>query len=199
MAKEQVDMETLVHWAYGRQKAHMSARFGAVHCGPQAFGSAWLGFARLLELGTLIDDGGGAEGAGGDQCPNDALTIHGRALALHADAFFLVYHHGLSMTRPDWYAEGEGHEVPLLNGKGQRRPIYRDAVNRTGIIGYQMQWQGHRSEAVARGRADYALWHDSLSALATDLDGLLEDFTPLAPACDDEPWAFESRDSRLSA
>lgn len=53
MAKEQVDMETLVHWAYGRQKAHMSARFAAVHCGPQAHGSAWLGFARLLELGTL--------------------------------------------------------------------------------------------------------------------------------------------------
>lgn len=199
MAKERVDMEDLVYWAYGRQKAHMSARLSAGNCGPQAFGSAWLGFARLLELGTLIDDGGGTEGAGGDHCPNDALTIHGRALALHADAFFLVYHHGLSMTRPDWYAEGEGHEVPLLNGKGQRRPIYRDAVNRTGIIGYQMQWQGHRPEAVARGRADYEVWHESLCALAADLDGLLGDFTPVAPACDAEPWAFERRVSRLSA
>ncbi len=48
MQKEPVDMEDLVHWAYGRQKAHMSARFGAGHCGPQVFGSAWLGFARLL-------------------------------------------------------------------------------------------------------------------------------------------------------
>lgn len=199
MRKEQVDIEDLVHWAYGRQKAHRSARSGAGHCGPQAFGSAWLGFARLLELGTLIDDGGGAQGAGGDQCPNDALTIHGRALALHADAWFLVYHHGLSMTRPDWYAEGVGHEVPLLNGKGQRRPIYRDAVNRTGIIGYQMQWQGHRPEAVERGRSEYALWHESLCALAADLDGLLEGFTPVAPACDAEPWAFDNRVSRLSA
>lgn len=192
-------MKTLVHWAYGRQKMHMSARLGAGHCGPQAFGSAWLGFARLLELGTLIDDGGGAEGAGGDQCPNDALIIHGRALALHADAFFLVDHHGLSMTRPDWYAEGEGKELPVLNGKGQRRPIYRDAVNLTGIIGYQMQWQDHRPEAVARGRADYTLWHESLCALAADLDGLLENFMPVAPACDAEPWAFDDRGSRISA
>jgi len=134
MAKERVDMEGLVHWAYGRQKAHMAARSGAAPCGPQAFGSPWLTFARLLELGTLIDDGGGTECAGGDQCPNDALTIHGRALALDADAWFLVYHNGRSMTLPDWYPAGVGHEVPLLNGKGQRRPIYRDVVNRTGII-----------------------------------------------------------------
>lgn len=199
MATEQVDMETLVHWAYGRQKAHMSARSSAAHCGPQAFGSAWLGFARLLELGTLIDDGGGTEGAGGDQCPNDALTIHGRALALDVDAWFLVYHNGLSMTRPDWYPAGVGHEVPLLNGKGQRRPIYRDVVNRTGIIGYQTQWQGHRPEAVERGRADYALWHESLCILAAELSDILEDFTPIAPACDAEPWVYAGRVSGLSA
>lgn len=198
MTKEQVDMEALVHWAYGRQKAHMSAR-GDGHCGPMAYGSAWLGFARLLELGTLIDAGASGEGAGGDKCPNDALTIHGRALALDADAFFLVYHHGLSMTRPDWHAEGVGHEVPVLNGKGQRKPIYRDAVNRTGIIGYETCWQGHRPEAVARGRADYALWHESLCDLAADLDGLLDDFTPVAPACDAEPWACVGQISALSA
>lgn len=200
MTKEQQDMEALVHWAYGRQKAHMAARSGGGQCGPMAYGSAWLGFARLLELGTLIDDGGSGEGTGGDKCPNDALTIHGRALSLlPADGWWLVYQHGLSMTRPDWYAEGVGHEVPVLNGKGQRKPIYRDAVNRTGIIGYETCWQGHRPEAVARARAEYTLWHESLCALAADLADRLDDFTPVAPLCDAAPWGCEAGNLALSA
>lgn len=189
--KQTVDIEELVYWAYGRQKAHMAMRSGPAQCGPQAYGSAWVGFARLLELGTLIDSsgaGGNHCGGGSENCPADALTIHARALALPADAFWLVYHHGLAMTRPDWHPEGPGERVPLLDGRGRRKPIYRDAVNRSGIIGYQMCWRGTLPESVALGRAEYTMWHESLTLLVDDLADRLDDFTPQTLRCNAAPW-----------
>lgn len=182
--KQTMSIDALVHWAYAVEKVDVMASRSTVRL---SYGYA--NNQAVFELGTHIDcspsyyDCFGSAGA-----PDDAMTLHDQVLLLSADAFFLVITHGRTDTAPNWYPAGPGREVEITDGRGRRKPIYRDQINRTGIIGYQKHWVGHRPETVEFGRAQYTLWYEALVCLENAVRERLESHDVTAPAVSATPW-----------
>lgn len=117
MAKERIDIEALLEWAYrtqcvDRQTAAFSPR------GPSSSPAGSL--AQYITLGTRVDTPSFAARAHGLRTPDDADVIHGAVLGL--DRLWLQWRAGGDVTVWDRdAAEAAGLEIVLAHGHAELR------------------------------------------------------------------------------
>lgn len=119
IAKERIDIEHLLHWAYRVQCVdQQSAAFS-----PQAPSVSISGIlGQYVALGTRVDNSSFAARAAGFRMPDDALIIHDAVLAL--SEMWIEWIGGNEIKIWDRAtAEREGQVISLLHGDWVREPV----------------------------------------------------------------------------
>lgn len=193
-ARETIDVEALVEWAYGRQQVDRVLGAIKARMKPGQPVSSTSVLVGMLELGCRVDSSGqgGAFAALSDGragVADDAITVHQAVCALPADTFGLVTMHGRRGTRPDWNPEGYGRMVAKRNRRGEMARLWADARNCRGWIGCELELVGTPPALVDFNRAEYRRWHAGLVSLAAKLKGTLEAHDVTGPRAPALPWA----------
>lgn len=214
MAKETIDIEKIVEWAYRVQ--HVDRYRGGVDDRPTMVSTTG-SIGEFLRLGTRVDNSGAAARALGVRLPDDAGIIHDAVLALgdvylewrardvvelwdHArleTAGMLIRHvDGVACLLPAYEPGGKAPAAPIA--VELLSPAVMVILN--GRTGSQPEWHpdwrpGTRAtdgapdrREVMHARAGYLAWHAALVSLAATLKGRLSDFEPVAPAAPVAPW-----------
>lgn len=119
MAKERIDIEALLDWAYRRQCVVQQTIVSSPR-GPIASPGGSLGM--IAELGTRVDSSSFAARAAGVRLPGDAMVVHDAVLSLSemwlewsADDEVSVWDHAR--------AADEGQAIALTGGVWHRAPL----------------------------------------------------------------------------
>lgn len=213
MAKETLDIEKVVEWAYRVQC--VDRQIGGLDDAPLQV-SISNGLGEYVRLGTRVDNSGAATRALGLRLPSDAAIIHDAVLALgdvylewRARDVVEVWDTerlaaGGMMLRWD----GGPTMVPVYEPGGvpDAVPVPLEALSSTVLIilnartGSQPEWHpdwrpGSRAadgepdrREVMHARATYLAWRLALCRLADRLCGALADFDVTAPEAPEAPW-----------
>ncbi|SCM73407.1 hypothetical protein KL86PLE_110055 [uncultured Pleomorphomonas sp.] len=211
MAKETIDVEKVVEWAYRVQCVDRQVG-GLTDTVYEVSISGGLG--EYVRLGTRVDNSGAATKALGLRLPDDAAIVHDAVLAL-GDAFLewrardtvelwdarLAADRGMVLLRSKSglmiapaYEPEETAPVPLetistsvliiLNGRAGNRPEWHPDW-RPGSRA--SEGEPDRRE-VMHARAVYLAWRLGLCRLAEALAGRLADFDVVGPEAPEAPW-----------
>lgn len=199
-------------WVYQRQRAdqeYAAALEGleARAAGLTRYGRSGDGcfqVARLASLGVTVDQSGRGRGA----LDPDAEAIHEWVLGIDPSARLLIVRHGRRGDVPDWspgrlsWCDPVWKDAPEWewyedgDGVQRRRPrakTFKVVYTATNKASYCPVEPGAVSAyQVAAMRAEYALWHRALSAMAEHFGrrpGLLRRLTILPPRLPAAPWS----------
>lgn len=183
------DIEALVNWAFGPQRA-LSPVSGLCEIEARAAGYAWQSVSadgvaavqRIGEVGCRID----ISGPGRDMVHPVAEMVSHMA-ALHPDGD-LVRHHGRAGTRPAGWGRRPRYVPAMVRPDGEAEWVYDEAALPRRVrmqcpvlvIGSQ--------EAVSAARSLWVRWWDALVDLQMDVAGAAFAFQVVRPACYREPW-----------
>ncbi len=159
------DVEGLMAWAIGRERADLICEF-LMRERPEDLGgsaSCLVAVERYGRLGTFVD-GGGGPGTWAARCHPDAERAYmAAARLLEAPELRLVVHYARTATRPDWapfkVVEAEP-EIVWKDGKWKVR-IRRPGG---GPAYCPVRWRDRGPELV-EWRALYLRWHAALTRL----------------------------------
>ncbi len=188
--KEIRDIEWLLNWAFENQRVETAIKM-AIPKLPNISGG---GFKQLMELGVRVDSSSAGERWGSARCHDDAVIIYDLVCRLPKEAMGILVIHARAGTRPDWCEAGIGCEEAVLDGRGRTKKIWRDPINRTGLIGVQTKWVGHRPEVVEFQRAQYLVWREALKVLVIPVNKELTNFQSTMPRCAKQPWEIGLRE-----
>lgn len=200
MAKQVIDVEDLLRWAYQAQQVHRASVATAEGCLAVA--------ARGIPTGEPCGDSGAARLVYGSPVHIDADTIHAAVMrpasmgGLHSVARGLVIHHAAGGGRPDWMPGARPLLVPMMNGRGQPSAIYDGNGRRVGhrvmqavavldtATACEVIHRGMPHEQITFTRAAYTAWHAALVWLAAELRRVgLEDSIAQDPRAPGAPWS----------
>lgn len=184
MAKEEIDIERLVRWAYQTQMVHrMSGGLRAAndyaYLTPQA--DSVLKVARRAYLGMRVDGGGPLN----ERVHPDAMRVSALigCYAVDDQAAYLVRFHGTTGGRPDW-GEGVFRYAPHRNKLGEVIHGWED--------GKMCPIREINSLASIRAdRLNWWRWHTTLTRIASAAeveDFGLESYAIRGFAAPAEPW-----------
>lgn len=181
-----MDVEALLQWAYGDQRAH---EWRGERDGGMAFEVSATGrVMNILALGTVVQGGGGMAAAP-DAPHADALALHGLVCEMDRDLRGVVIACALSGQRPETYAGVEPRIVGPVTRGAHGRPVvvYEDAACRRPSycpVAYAP------SEADVRAaRRTYAAWWLALDWLREWAPEVLVERRVAGFAAAREPWA----------
>jgi hypothetical protein len=212
MAKETIDIEKVVEWAYRVQ--HVDRQVCGFEAAPLEV-SISNGLGEYVRLGTRVDNSGAATKALGLRMPDDALIVHDAVLAL-GDVYLewqardvvevwdaaLAIEKGMAFARtkdgiltiapayepeettPHPLEEVSAAVLVILNGRAGSRPDWHPDW-RPGSLA--TDGAPDRRE-VMHARAVYLAWRLALTRLATQLKGVLTDFDVTPPQAPEAPW-----------
>lgn len=207
MAKETIDVEKVVEWAYRVQciDRHVGS--------PDDVGrmcSTSGGLGEYVRLGTRVDHSGAAVKAIGSSVLDDAETIHSAVLALRD-----VYLEWRARDVVELWDERKAREAGMAFVKGGIAPVYEqvetaptplETVTAAVLIilnartGSRPEWHpdwrpssrigedGLDRREVMHARALYLAWRLALCRLADALAGRLEFFDVTPPSAPEMPW-----------
>lgn len=212
MAKETIDIEKVVEWAYRMQC--VDRQIGGLDSAPVEVSISG-GLGEYVRLGTRIDNSGAATRALGLRLPSDATIIHDAVLAL-GDVYLewrardvvevwdarLAIDKGMAIVR-----EGKTLAIaPAYEVGEETRPVPLEVVSvavlviLNGRTGSRPEWHpdwrpGSRAadgdpdrREVMLARATYLAWRLALGRLAERLAGVLSDFDVTGPEAPEAPW-----------
>lgn len=211
--KEMIDIEALLHRAYGQYRVHKVTPASIL--GLQVRRGSPSGFAAamsILELGTRVDTSGAGARLAGLQSmhaatPDDLLIVHDHVLAL---ADWLI--EGAGSVEPivwrrqeiaanGWTIEDRADGLWLVRPKGELASRLTDPYLCAMVIehatdGTRPVWRRmprNRPDAAAAAdirveRALYAVWHAALTTLAAELQPALARHAATGPSAPAEPW-----------
>jgi hypothetical protein len=114
-------------------------------------------------------------------------------------ASMLVRHHGIMKTRPGWGKDFSTRPERIQPARGpsgaaaiEGRCLGKDRYTEGAAC--PLQWSPSVID-LARSRARYVIWHDSLVRLCVVLGGRLEAFSPTPPECSPSPWLEPGEES----
>jgi len=178
MAKQRLDIEELLIWAYRDQVVDEAK---GTLAGPRR---SRMGFGMV------------GDGAGGMDDPHpDAFTVHAAVRRLSMGQAGLVIACAKVAAAPDWYPGARLVMAAVVNQAGHPAGVYDDRRNKighrvraaleleTGEVIY-----GDGEAVMAAGRVEYLAWHEALAAVAAHLRGRLEDFEAYGPTSPRAPW-----------
>ncbi len=211
MARETIDVEKVVEWAYRIQC--VDRQLGGMGDAPHEV-SISNGLGEYVRLGTRVDNSGAATKALGLRLPGDASIVHDAVLALGdvylewrardvvevwdaqraADQGMVLIRTKAGISIAPAYEPIETAPRPLetvstsvlviLNGRTGSRPEWHPDW-RPGSRA--ANGEPDRRE-VMQARAIYLAWRLALSRLANRLGGALSDFDVTGPEAPDAPW-----------
>jgi hypothetical protein len=217
MAKETVDVEKVVEWAY---RVQCVDRQIGLHAAASQLNSVSGGIGEFLRLGTRVDKSGIAANVLGVRLPDDASIVHDAVLAL-ADTYIewkardevdvwdaesaaaageVLTRHGDGVTiAPAYEPGGTPPSAPrqlevvsstvlvVLNGRTGSRPEWHPDWRPTT--------RGAAGAAdrrdVMHARAVYLAWRLALCRLQARLAGSLADFDVTGPEAPAAPWLLK--------
>ncbi|MFT6659707.1 hypothetical protein [Maritalea sp.] len=186
MAKKQIDIEKLVHWALADQQVGRASAGSDV--GMLGYRSGQGAMDQMQEYGQMIQDGV-VERLIASNCHMDAFATYDAAMALPQPAQALVIAHGIKGDRPDWYPEGAGQRVARIGRFGRPATIALSDGSKQVIY----DWDGLPPSQVKCARAQYMVWWEGLVALTDFLKNNLEDHIPHPPRVSREPWMVAAK------
>ncbi len=176
--KKTIDIESLLYWAYAREKVHLARPqgIGLAACPPP-------GGARDSTL--AIGGGGGAGNNLGFEAPADAYAVKRAVDGLGPGRARLVQHYAIAGCRPDWTPRPMIWAEPGASGNC----VHIDRKNRRYVCAFRLfTYRGDLPEIVASRRRRYAMWAQAVGELGRELRGVLSAFTLSGdppPPC---PW-----------
>jgi hypothetical protein len=218
-ARERIDIEQLLVWAYRDQQVdRMAGQMLAAISGPRT-GGGLASSQSIWALGTRVDASGGMLAAIGATAPDDALVLHDAVLALgdmwieidgrevavwsraeiEAEPGWSLREtaRGWIIRRPDARAIDMIGEVPVSRSVVTPLVVlHARAASRPETFADWQRPRGRPSAAdrvreaeVVRARAVYCVWREALACLAETLQESLSDHEVTGPAASEEPWA----------
>lgn len=199
MAKQAVDIEDLLRWAYQRQQVDRAGVSSAEGC------------LSVMARGIPNGLGGGGRGPAalvyGAPVHADADAVHAVVTrpfhlgGLMAQVRDLVIYHARTGSRPDWMDGARPVLVPLLNGTGAPKALLDGNGKRVGCriiegvalrdahTGLEVIERGTPHSKIAFERSRYAAWRAALVWIAAELRrARLDESEPLDPRAPAEPW-----------
>lgn len=193
MAKRDIDIESLLVWAYQDQCVDKAATGGWSLAGA-------MDSCRRLEL-AMTD----ASLNVGHECHPDAEAVHFAVLGLSKVQQALIIGNAKNGTRPDCMPDAQFVMAAVVTSSGNPKGIYDANRNRIGhavapamelvdgSVFYAptgkpaLQWF---ADVVGWHRAQYAAWLEAMAALAVHLNGggWLQDHHATGPAAPTCPW-----------
>lgn len=187
--KKRIDIEDLLFWTYGRQKAHLVLGFpndddgNAMRMG--RLPGSWEAVTSMARLGTRVDGGGVSL-----EIHNDAASVHDAVLRLAEPHRSLLLQYGIRGTPPCWRAEVE--MMPVLTDAGRIRMLYDPRSRKPIACAVEAVVD---AEEVRMSRELYASWRRALSRLAAALrPHTLDRWQIIGPAAPEEPWCEKDVD-----
>lgn len=191
MARESIDVEALLWWAYQRQQVdRMEAAASAVTSHRQRSGAGFFSVYRNGLLGCTPDS---SRAFGGSLAVHaDAEEIHGTVTALPKELRRLVLQHAKAGTRPDWREGARATWVPRLGWRERKG-------ERWGKCEYDDQRREwfcplvvlNTADELAAVRTIYTAWHGAVAEIAGHYRSrpqLLTSYRVVGFAAPARPW-----------
>ncbi|AXS40983.1 hypothetical protein D1F64_14305 [Breoghania sp. L-A4] len=180
-----IDIEDLVHWALRDQAVGHDLSEGGY--GPDGLRSSWHSVETILQLGTMVDTFGRANGKG--TMHPDAVLVGEALRGMNARERGLVLAYGMSGTRPAWDYEPELR--PFIGANGKPEVVKRVERGQRGLrdVPHRCDLELRPSlEVVAQAWATYRDWRFALTFLAALLRPRLTSHAVTGPRAPFEPW-----------
>lgn len=184
--KRVVDVEELVVWTYGRQRADVVRWQGSA--GPMLWAQDSLHrLEKIAVLGVRCDTS-----VASCQIHPDAEVVDDVVQSMRPAYAQLLVRYGKAGARPDWMPGVVAKMGPMLNYKGKPTMIYdQSGKHAIGCRVVSLVW----SAAIEHARAEYAMWWDALCILADRLNqkpDQLASYRVARPSAPYLPWEYDA-------
>ncbi|WP_162901256.1 hypothetical protein [Breoghania sp. L-A4] len=180
-----IDIEDLVHWALRDQAVGHDLSEGAY--GPEGLRSSWHSVETILQLGTMVDTFGRANGKGAMH--PDAVLVGDALRGMDAHERRLVLGYGMAGTRPDWDYEPELRPFIGANGKPEVVKLVERGQRGLRDVPHRCDLELRPSlEVVAHAWATYRDWWFALTFLSALLRPKLASHAVTGPKAPFSPW-----------
>lgn len=191
-----VDVERLLHWAYGAQMVERFERVGlhaieAAAAGYEPRGVSGDGVGQLMaieHMGCRIDRGSGLVG----DCVHPVALVVAAAVAALGEPGREVKRYAVAGTRPmTWRPPEQPIRARVWVKEGKTAQVEYQGPGRKGAYcSVLIAWDKAREQW---GRAHYAEWHAALGDLAWQLSTRALGFEVTGPEAPAEPWLEAKR------